>query len=102
MLSHCVLKEWLNVSYLLATNIDKPNGDSIIKCPTLVGLSIAFLGKEFSKPQLTLSYSGCCPVGHSNMRHSAGVGRKYFHEQRRKTPIIFGASVSKWEHSTRQ
>lgn len=59
---HYILQEWLNIFYLLAANIDKPNGDSKIECPALGGLSIAFLRKEFPKPQLTLSYPACCTV----------------------------------------
>lgn len=81
-----VLQEWLNISYLLATNIDKPKGNSKIEFPALEGLNIAFLYKEFPKPQLTLSYPGCCAMERSNARRPARAGGKYLHKQRGAFP----------------
>lgn len=76
LLLHYILQEWLNISYLLAAKIDKPNGDSKIEHPPLEGLSIAFLCKEFPEPQLTLSYPGCCAMEHS-VEHKASCQSRW-------------------------
>lgn len=82
---HYILLEWLDISHLLATNIEKPSRDSRIERPALEGLSIVFLCKEFPKPQLTLSSPGCCAMGHSNTRTPTGGG-KYLYKQRHRLP----------------
>lgn len=79
---HYIIQEWLDISHLLATNREKPSRDSKIECPALEGLSMAFLCKEFPKPQLTLSSPGCCAMEHSNTRSPVGVGGKYLYKQR--------------------
>jgi len=83
---HYVLQEWLNISYLLAANIDKPNRGSKIECPALEGLSTAFPRKEFPKPTAhTLSSRMLC-CGAQKHKLSAGVGGKCFHKQRGRLP----------------
>lgn len=79
---HYIIQEWLDISHLLATNIEKPSRDSKIEHPALEGLSMAILCKELPKPQLTLNSPGCCAVDHSNTRSPVGVGGKYLYRQR--------------------